>query len=125
MENLLVGSTKLVNKLNLIPMFLKRPIAYLISNKIAERGTTTVFSNLGVVNTPEEFNKYVIKGDFILGTTSVNKELFSLITVNNIATFTMSKFSINNKVELDFYQEFKDLGILIEIHGSDNYDNKA
>ena len=125
MENLLIRSTNLVNKLNLIPIILKRPIAYLISNKLAEKGTTTVFSNLGVVNTPKEFNEYVLKGDFILGTTSVNKELFSLITINNIATFTMSKFSINNKVELDFYKEFKDLDILIEIHGSDNYDNKA
>ena len=37
----------------------------------------------------------------------------------------MSKFSVNNRVELDFYQLFKDLDILIEIHGSDNYDNKA
>lgn len=125
MENMLVGSTRLVNKLNLIPIFLKRPIAYLISNKLAEKGTTTVFSNLGLVDLPPSFQKQVLKGDFILGTTSANKELFSLITVNDTATFTMSKFSVNNRVELDFYQLFKDLDILIEIHGSDNYDNKA
>lgn len=125
MSSMISDTTNFVNKLNLIPLSLKKPFAYLISNKLAERGTTTVFSNLGKIDIPEEMANQVIKGDFILGTTSAKKELFSLITINNIATLTMSKFSINNKIELDFYEEFKRLNILIDIHGSDNYDNKA
>ena len=125
MDGMITESTNLVSKLNLIPIFLKKTIAYIISNKIAERGTTTVFSNLGRVDIPKELSEKVIKGDFILGTTAAKKELFSLITINDIATLTMCKFSINNKIELDFYEIFKEYGILVDVHGSDNYDNKA
>ncbi len=117
-------SNKLVRSLKLIPLFIKRPIANFIYGFIGDKSQTTVLSNLGVVKLPENVLKHIKSADFILGTTISNKMLFSLITINNITTLTMSKYTTNTSIENNLYSIFKENNLIVKVHGSENYENR-
>lgn len=123
-NEVLVYSNKLVKSLKLVPLFIKRPIANFIYGFIGDKASTTVLSNLGVVSLPESVSKNIKSADFVLGTTISNKVLFSLITVNDIVTLTMSKFTTNTAVENSLYNIFKENDLILRIHGSENYENR-
>ena len=53
--------------LRIVPLFIKNFVMKLVFNAVGERKTCFSFSNLGVVNVPEEFSAYVDRLDFVLG----------------------------------------------------------
>ena len=116
-------AVNLVKRVNLIPLFIKHPIANFIYRHFGDKSSTTVLSNLGMVNIPKEMQKEVEKMDFVLGTNLTNRILFSVISINNILTFTLSKFTSNKSVENSLYNLLKEQDLILEIHGSDEYDN--
>ena len=123
-NEVLVYSNKLVHSLRFIPLFIKRPIANFIYGFIGDKASTTVLSNLGIISLPKEVSENIKSADFVLGTTISNKALFSLITVNDISTLTVSKFTSNNDVENNLYKVLKDNDLIIRIHGSENYEDR-
>lgn len=123
-NEVLVYSNKLVHSLRFVPLFIKRPIANFIYGFIGDKASTSVLSNLGVVPLPSESLKNIKAADFVLGTTISNKVLFSLITVNDIVTLTVSKFTNNTAVENGLYNIFKENDLILRIHGSENYENR-
>ena len=124
LNEVMLYSNKLVKSLRFIPLFIKRPIANFIYGYIGDKSQTTVLSNLGNIDLPVEILKHIKSADFILGTTISNKALFSLVTINNIATLSMSKFTTNAAVENGLYNIFKENDLLIRIHGSEIYENR-
>ena len=123
-NEVLVYSNKLVHSLRFVPLFIKRPIANLVYGFMGDKASTTVLSNLGVIPLPKEFSKNIKSADFVLGTTISNKVLFSLITVNDIVTLTVSKFTTNAAVENGLYNIFKEKDLILRIHGIENYENR-
>ena len=113
-----------VNNTRIVPLFIKRPITKFIYHSFGDKGSTTVLSNLGKINIPKEMEGYVLKGDFILGTAISNRLLFSCITVNNVLTLTVSKFTTNTSVENNLYNLLKENNLIINVHGSDKYENR-
>ena len=124
MDGLMEKTVKLVKSISFIPLIIKRPIAKFIYSMFGDKSSTTVLSNLGRINLPSELSKEIMKGDFVLGTTLSNKALFSIITVGNILTFTISKFTTNSSIENNLYSLFKEYDLIINIHGSDKYEVK-
>lgn len=53
--------------LKVVPLFLKNIVMKLIFNAVGEKKTCYTLSNLGVVNPPEEFQRYVERLDFVIG----------------------------------------------------------
>ena len=53
--------------LKIVPLFLKNIVMKLIFMAVGERKSCFSFSNLGVVNPPEEFLRYVDRLDFVIG----------------------------------------------------------
>ncbi|MBQ9069907.1 MAG: alpha/beta hydrolase fold domain-containing protein [Clostridia bacterium] len=53
--------------IKVIPLFLKNVVMKLIFTAVGERKSCFSFSNLGVVNVPEEFLRYVERLDFVIG----------------------------------------------------------
>ena len=113
----------LVKSLSIIPLFIKHPIANFIYSHFGDKSSTTVLSNLGVVNIPIEMQKEVEKADFVLGTNLSNRILFSVITINDIVNLTLSKFTTNKSVENNLYNLLKEHNLIIKVHGSDEYGN--
>ncbi len=124
MNNLMAHTYTLINSIKFIPLFVKTPITKLIYGFVGEKSNTTVLSNLGLVKFPSSFAKEIEKMDFVLGTTSLNRALFSAISCNNILTLTMSKLTINKALENTLYNLLKSYNINLKVYGSDEYENK-
>lgn len=50
-----------------VPLFLKNPIMKAVFNAVGEKKSCFSFSNLGMVDVPEEYSRYVKRMDFVLG----------------------------------------------------------
>ena len=124
LNEVLVYSNKLVKSLRFIPLFIKRPIANFIYGFIGDKSQTTVLSNFGTISLPKNIADNVKSADFVLGTTISNKVLFSMITINNITTLTISKFTTNAAVENNLYNILKEKDLILRIHGSEVYENR-
>lgn len=114
----------LVKSLSFIPLFIKRPIATLVYGYLGEKVMTSVFSNLGNINIPDDMKKEIIKSDFVLGTNMSRRALFSMVTVNNIATLSISKYTLNSSVENSIYNLIKENNIDVDVYGSEIYEYK-
>ena len=124
LNGLMVYSRKLVNSIKFMPLFIKKPIASIIYGFAGDKSTTTVLSNLGVINIPDNMKNNIEKMDFVLGTALTNRILFSLITVNDIVTLSITKYTTNASVENLLYKTLIDMNIDIKVHGSENYENR-
>ena len=118
----MVNAKNLVRNVSFIPLLIKRPITKFIYKYFGDKGSTTVLSNLGKIDIPNSLKEKVIKGDFILGTTLSNKVLTSFITINDITTLSISKFTTNSSFENNLYSLLKEYDLIINVHGSDQYE---
>ena len=124
MDKVSYNAIHLIKSIRFIPLFIKHPIANFIYSYFGDKSSTTVLSNLGKINIPKEMSKYVTKADFVLGTNRSNKILFSVVTVNDIIELSLSKFTTNKSVENNLYNLLKEHDLIINVHGSDEYDNR-
>ena len=124
LNGILEYTNKLIKYLRFIPLFIKKLVAKIIYGYAGDKSFTTVLSNLGNVNLPDNMQKEVEKMDFVLGTTITNKLLFSIITCNNILTLSISKYTLNTSVENNLYNLLVQNNIKVKVYGSENYDNK-
>ena len=124
LNGILEYTNKLIKYLRFIPLFIKKPVAKIIYEYAGDKSFTTVLSNLGNINLPNNMQKEVEKMDFVLGTTITNKLLFSIITCNNILTLSISKYTLNTSVENNLYNLLVQNNIKVKVYGSENYDNK-
>ena len=122
LDGVMYHAIKLVKSISVIPLFVKRPITKFIYRYFGDKGSTTVLSNLGKIELPLKMMKYVEKADFVLGTTLANRLLFSVVTINNIVTLTISKFTTNTSVENNLYSLLKEYDLIVQVHGSDKYE---
>ncbi|MBR3319829.1 hypothetical protein IKG20_00800 [Candidatus Saccharibacteria bacterium] len=114
----------LIKSIRFIPLFIKHPIANFIYSYLGDKSSTTVLSNLGKIDIPKEMRERVRKADFVLGTSRTNRILFSVVTVNNIVTLTLSKSTTNKAVENNLYNLLKEYDLVIGVHGSEEYESK-
>ena len=124
LDKVMVNAKNIVKNVSYIPLFIKRPIAKFIYKHFGDKGSTTVLSNFGKIDIPDNIKNDIIKGDFVLGTTLSNKVLTSIVTVNDITTLTISKFTTNSSFENNLYSLLKEYNLIKEIHGSDQYEIK-
>ena len=122
LNGVMYHAKKLVSGVTFIPLFVKRPIAKFIYQYFGDKGSTTVLSNLGKINLPSMMEEKIMKGDFVLGTTLSNKVLTTLVTINDITTLTISKFTSNSSFENNLYSLLKEYDLIINVHGSDKYE---
>lgn len=118
------NATHLINGIRFIPLFIKHPIANFIYSYFGDKSSTTVFSNLGKIDIPKEMQKRIEKADFVLGTSRTNRILFSIVTVNNIVTLTLSKSTTNKAVENNLHNLLKEYDLVIGVHGSEEYESQ-
>lgn len=112
----------LVKSIRLIPLIIKKPIASFIFKNISDKSSTTVLSNLGKINLPENLRDKVLKMDFSIGTSISNKVLFGLITSSDTLTLSITKFTSNTSIENNLYNVFKEYDLIKLVHGSDKYE---
>ena len=122
MDKVLYESIDLVKKVGFIPLIIKKPITKFIYYHFADKASTTVLSNMGRIDIPDTMKNEVISASFSLGTSHTNKSLFSIITINNILTLTISKYTNNTSLENNLYNLLKNYNLILKVHGSDKYE---
>ncbi len=89
--------------IKIVPLFLKNIIMKLIFNAVGEKKSCFSFSNLGVVNTPEEFSKYVKRLDFVIG-------------VQAAAPYNVAMLGYGGKIYLNMIRNISDPILEYEVH---------
>ena len=123
LDRVMFYAIKLVKSVTFLPLVIKNPITKFIFRFFGDTSSTTVLSNLGRIDLPEEMLKEVVGADFILGTAISNRILFSVVTIGNNLCLTLSKFTTNTSVENNLYSLLKEYDLLVRVHGSDKYEN--
>ena len=90
--------------LRVAPLFIKNIVMKLIFNAVGERKSCFSFSNLGVVNMPEEFSSRVARMDFVLG-------------VQSSAPYNTSAITYGGKLHLNVIRNVKEPVLESRLYG--------
>ena len=93
------------------PLWLKNIVMAGVYNAVGERKSCFTFSNLGVSNMPPEFERYVDRLDFVLGTQKSQRYNTSLITYKGKMMFNIMRNTARPLLEPHLYQVLRELGI--------------
>lgn len=100
----------------LMPLFIKN-IALQISYRLfGERSYTTVLTNIGKVNAPKEFDKYVDRYECLLCKSLINTINIAVVTHNNKLSLTITSCIKEKTIEKNMISLLKNLGLDITIY---------
>ena len=123
MHEMMNAAVKLVSSLKYVPLFIKTTFGNFIYGFFSDRIFSNTLSNLGVVDLPDEMRPYVQKMDFVLGMSPTNRAACSMVTVNNVATFSIAKATIDSSFEEKIYSLLTENGLTFSVSGSEIYGN--
>lgn len=123
MTKMVTSTKKMTSMLKYIPLLIKAPIAKIVYGFLGDKIFSNTLSNLGVIKLPEELSSKIESMDFILGTGITNRAGCSVITVNNITTFSISKMTVDPTFEEKLYELLKNNNITVTVEGSGLYEN--
>lgn len=89
-----------------------------ISKLIGNVGCTTVFSNLGVINAPDELKSIVDRLEFVMKDDIMGGVSMSAVTFNNKCDITFIRSIVKSTVERDMARELTDLGLEVYVEGN-------
>ena len=99
MTEMIHSSTRLVNSVRFVPLFIKAPIARLIYGFLGDKLFSNTLSNLGVVHLPPEMEGQVDHLEFLLGTPVSNRVGCALVTCGGKAVLTIAKQTADPSLE--------------------------
>lgn len=95
----------------IVPLFIKNIIMKIVFNTIGERKTCFSFSNLGVVNVPEEYSSKVERMDFVLGCQAIVPYNVSSITYCGKMYLNIIRNAIEPVFEREIYAVLCERGV--------------
>jgi NRPS condensation-like uncharacterized protein len=109
--------------IRITPLFIKIPIAKLVHNSMANKTSTMSFSNLGMVQIPADFKKYIDRFEFVSPATLASPITGNCITFDKRVVFSLTNKVIDRKFQrevvsvlqkegLDFVVETNDLEVM-------------
>lgn len=123
MSAMMKSTKKMVSALRYIPLCIKSPVAKIVYGFMGDVIFSNTLSNLGVVNMPKEYDPYIEKMDFVLGTAVTNRAGCSMITFNNTATLSIAKMTTDPSFEEELFRLLIKDGINPKVEGSPLYEN--
>ncbi len=94
-----------------MPLPIKNIALKLGYNILGENLTTMSFSNLGVLKTPEEFRKHIIRYEFALGPLKVTPVNVACVSYNDETILTVSSRAKNTNIEKEIVSLLRELGL--------------
>ena len=122
MSQMMKSTEMLVKMLKYIPLCVKQPVAKSVCGFLGDKIFTSTFSNLGVVKLPEAVAQQIDSMDFILGTSISNRAGCSMVTINDVACFSIAKMTIDPSFEEKMYDLLCKEGIPVLVEGSELYE---
>jgi len=122
MDAMLMATVRLVKFLKYIPLILKQRVAKVVYGFLGDKIFTNTLSNLGVINVPPAMAEHIESMDTVMGPPITNRASCSVITMNDIATFSITKTTFDPTFEEAMYDLLLADGISITVEGSDFYE---
>lgn len=97
--------------LKIVPLFLKNIVMKLIFNAVGEKKSCYSFSNLGVVDPPDEFKRYVERLDFVIGNQASAPYNISSLAYNGKIYLNVIRNISEPVLEAEMHRVFCELGI--------------
>lgn len=111
-------SRRLVRSLRLVPLFIKRPIAYFIFGMLGDGVFTTTLSNLGLLRASKEMESLVEKIDFVLGPPSRSRACCAMASFGGTTVLTVTKSTQHSAFEDALYNLLCDGGLRPRVEGT-------
>lgn len=102
----------------IVPLFLKRLGLKLAFYSVGENLFTFSLSNIGRVNAPEDFKKYVERYEFILGAQKYNHNSLTVGSYNDQTVFNFSRNIKSARFEREFFRFLASQGLDVTVLGN-------
>ena len=122
MSEMLTATETLVEVMRYIPLAVIQPVAQVVYGFLGDKIFTNTLSNLGVVKLPSEIAAEIDSMDFVLGTAITNRAGCAMVTVNNMATFSITKMTPDPTFEEKIYELLTEDHITVTAEGSGIYE---
>ncbi|MGN0711466.1 MAG: acyltransferase [Anaerovoracaceae bacterium] len=100
--------------LRMIPLFMKNAILK-AARKISDQEETTVISNVGRIELPEELAPYIKLANVFVGTSGIQ---LCVCTCGNVLDTTFSSVFVEKDIQRNFYRSLTDSGIKVQIRSN-------
>ncbi|MBQ8381152.1 MAG: alpha/beta hydrolase fold domain-containing protein [Clostridia bacterium] len=104
--------------LRVVPLFLKNIVMKMVFNAVGERKSCFSFSNLGVVDLPEEFTSHVERLDFVLSSQASSPYNVSAITYGGKVYLNIIRNIAEPIFEAELYRALRELDIPHEVESN-------
>ncbi len=106
--------------IRILPLFLKNIALKISYNIFGEKKYTTVVSNLGKLNLPQNYTENIERFDFVLGPAKFNKIDCAVIGFNDKLTINFSSCLKERGIERDFFRLLAKENINVNIYSNIN-----
>ena len=104
--------------MKILPLFIKRAGMFLGFVFTGERSTTTLFTNLGVVDIPEEMKPYIKKAVLYTGPGLLNGARVAALSLGNQLVLTFDDRYADHTIEREFFRELVKMGLHVRIESN-------
>ncbi len=104
--------------LRVMPLFMKNAAMKVMFSRVGDRLSSTTLSNLGVVNLPDEMQKYVTRMDFILGPLAETRVCAAALTYRGTLYLNFTRTIREPDLEREFFTRLVKLGIHVKIESN-------
>ena len=94
-----------------VPLFIKNIIMKAVFNAVGEKKSCFSFSNLGLVDLPEEYTRYVKRMDFVLGSQAEAPYNVSALTYGGKMYLNVTRNASEPVLEREIYQVLNERGV--------------
>nr|MBE6545547.1 steryl acetyl hydrolase [Oscillospiraceae bacterium] len=107
--------TNVASELNpivrIVPLAIKNVIMKAVFNAVGEKKSIFSFSNLGVVNVPEEYSAFVKRMDFVLGSQAAAPYNVSALTYGEYLYLNVTRNARDPVLEREIYEVLRERGV--------------
>jgi len=123
MSEMMNTTERMARRLRYVPLFIKAPAARIGYGFLGDKFFSNTLSNLGVVSMPPQMVEQVDCMDFVLGTTVTKQTACALVTVGNVAMFSIAKTTVDPSFEETLFALLTEDGLAIAVEGSPQYES--
>lgn len=100
------------------PLFIKDPLLKMFYNMQGDRYFSLTFSNLGVIEAPEEMLRYIKQLDFVLGPAKKKSCLSTCVSYAGSTRFTFTRTFEGSNIEREFFCALRKQGIPVKVESN-------
>ena len=104
--------------LKIVPLFIKNAVMKMVFSAVGENKSMLSLSNLGVVDLPEEAQRYVKRLDFVLSVQSKAPYNIGALSYNGTTNMNIIRNITEPRLEMELYKVLRSQGIAVKVESN-------